>query len=132
MSQLYPKFKQNALTKLLDLSEAGADVYRVILLSAAYTYSAVHNDYADLTGIVGTESDVLAAKTIIDGLFDASDNVCSAVTGSTVTQMAIFLDTGVAANDLLVAHINGFTAVVPNGGDINIAWDNGTNKIFQL
>lgn len=131
MSAVYPKFKENAISKLIDLTEAGTDVFKAVLLTSVYTYSAAHNDYADLTGVV-KESNTLASKTVLSGLFDAADVVVPSVTGSQVTQMAIFLDTGVAANDLLVCHIDGFAAVTPNGGDINIAWDNGTNKIFQL
>lgn len=122
---LYPKFKENVISKLLDLTEAGADVYRAVLVdTGVYTYNAAHNDYADLSGIVGTESGVFASKTVLLGVFDADDITFSSVSGAESEALIIFLDTGTAGNDLLVAYIDTATGlpVTPNGGDITVQW----------
>ena len=112
------------------------DAFRAVLIdTGVYTVNlATHEDYVDLSGVVGTESGLFGTKTVTDGVADAADIVFSSVTGATVEAIVIFLDTGVAANDLLIAYIDGATGlpVTPNGGDINVAWDAGANKIFKL
>jgi hypothetical protein len=46
----------------------------------------------------------------------------------------IYKDTGTAATSPLIAYIDTATGlpVTPNGGDITVTWDNGSNKIFKL
>nr|WP_201787713.1 hypothetical protein [Mycobacteroides immunogenum] len=58
----------------------------------------------------------------------------SAVSGASVEAMVIYKDTGTVGTSPLIAYIDTATGlpVSPNGGDINIAWDTGTNKIFKL
>lgn len=79
-------------------------------------------------------SGALASKTITNGTADAADVTLTAVTGSQSEALIIYKDTGVESTSKLIAWIDTATGlpVTPNGGDITIAWDNGTNKIFTL
>lgn len=130
---LYDAGKEGFLGGTIDWD---TDVIRAVLVDLG-TYTPdlnLHRDFADLTGVVGTESGVFGTKTVTDGVADAADITFTAVTGATVEAIVIFLDTGVAANDLLIALIDTATGlpVTPNGGDITVAWDSGANKIFSL
>ncbi|WP_217639753.1 hypothetical protein [Arthrobacter sp. ok909] len=72
---------------------------------------------------------------ITNGVFDAADSTFTAVaiSGSkTVQALVVYKDTGSAATSPLIAYIDGFTAVTPNGGNITVTWDNGASKIFAL
>jgi len=112
------------------------DAIRAVLIdTGVYTVNlATDEDYADLSGVVGTESDAFTTKTVAAGVADADDITFSAVSGATVEAIVIFQDTGVAANDRLIAYIDSGTGlpVTPNGGDITVQWDAGANKIFKL
>ena len=80
------------------------------------------------------ESGNFANKTKAAGVADADDITVSAVTGDPFESIDIFKDTGVDANDLLIANIDTATGLpcTPNGGNIQVAWDSGANRIFKL
>lgn len=127
---IYPLFKQRLLTPGADLS--AATIRAVLVDTAVYTYNAAHDAYNDLTGVVGTESGALASKTFANGTFDAADITFTAVSGATVEAVVLFLDSGTAATDYLIAYIDTGTnlPVTPNGGDITIQWN--ASGIFSL
>ena len=76
----------------------------------------------------------LSSKTSTAGVFDAADVTWSAVSGSACGAIVLYKDTGVAGTSPLIAYIDNATGlpVTPSGGDITIAWDNGSNRIFKL
>ena len=92
-----------------------------------------HEFYSDLSGVVA-DSGNLASKTVTLGVADAADVTFSSVTGSSAEALVIWKDTGVAATSPLIAYIDSGTnlPVTPNGGDITVAWDSGSNRIFKL
>ncbi len=122
-SAIYPKFKEALLQGDYDLSTA---VVRAVLIdTGTYTYSAAHDFYNDLSGVVGTESGALASKTFTNGTFDAADITFTSVTGSTAEAIVLFVDTGNVATDALICYIDSASSglpVTPNGGDINVTW----------
>lgn len=130
-SAVYPKFLEAQLSGTHDLTTA---VVRAVLIdTGTYTYNAAHDFYNDLSGVVGSESAALANKTITNGTFDADNITFSAVTGSTVEAIVLFVDTGNAATDALICYIDSATSglpVTPNGGDIVISWS--ASGIFTL
>ena len=129
-SAIYPAFKQALLNGSVDLTTA---VVRAVLIdTGTYTYSASHDFYNDLSGVVGTESAALTSKTITNGVFDAADVTFSAVTGNTVEAVVLFVDTGNVATDRLICFLDQGTGlpVSPNGGDINLVWS--VSGIFSL
>jgi len=128
-STLYPIGKKAILDADIDLS---ADTIKVALVdTGTYIYSAAHDFYNDLSGVVGTPG-TLASKTTTAGVFDAADLVFSAVSGASVEALVIYKDTGNAATSALIAYIDTGTGlpVTPNGGDITIAWN--ASGIFAI
>lgn len=114
-------------------------------LVRGYTFSAAHKFVSEVTGAGGTlvaTSAALGTKTVTNGVADAADVTFSAVaSGAAVTSIIIFQSSAVtggsdvaASAQRLIAFIDTGTGlpVTPNGGDIAIAWDNGSNRIFKL
>lgn len=130
-SVIYPSAKEAFLSGDIDLT---ADTIRAVLIdTGTYTYSAAHNNYDDLSGVVGAESPALSSKTVTGGTFDAADVTFTAVSGVNAEAIVLFKDTGTPATDALICYIDSATAglpVLPNGGDINIVWN--AAGIFSL
>lgn len=130
-SVIYPKFREALLQGTYNLSSA--TVRAVLIDTGTYTYNSAHDFYNDLSGIVGSESSGLASKTFTNGAFDAADITFSAVTGSSVEAIVLFVDTGTASADALIAYIDSASSglpVTPNGGDITVSWN--ASGIFSL
>jgi hypothetical protein len=127
-SALYDPAKKLLLDADLDLL---VHDIRCVLLTSGYTFSAAHQ-YATSLGAnrVGTPQ-TLANKSTTDGVFDADDAVFSSVTGSACTAIALYRHVTNDADSPLLAYIDGIS-VTPNGGNITVQWDNGTNKILKL
>lgn len=112
------------------------DIKVVLVDTGLYTVDIGAHDFLDdiAVGARVATSGNLGSKTATAGVADAADVVFSTVTGSTVEALVIYKDTGSAATSPLIAYIDTATGlpVTPNGGDINITWDSGANKIFKL
>ena len=129
---LYPKWKQ-ALLEFTANNDLDGQTVKVALVTAGYTYSAANQYYSSVSGSALGTPQTLNNKTFTDGVFDADDVTFTAVTGSQVVGLVIFIDTGNAATSPLVAFIDtGVTnlPVTPNGGDISITWN--ATGIFAL
>lgn len=76
----------------------------------------------------------LASKTTTAGTADAADVTVNSVTGDQFESIDIYYHTGTEATSRLIANIDTATGLptTPNGGNITVAWDNGTNRIFTL
>lgn len=129
---LYPKWKQ-ALLEFTANNDLDGQTVKVALVTAGYTYSAANQYYSSVSGSALGTPQTLNNKTFTDGVFDADDVTFTAVTGSQVVSLVVFIDTGNAATSPLVAFIDtGVTnlPVTPNGGDISITWN--ATGIFAL
>jgi len=120
---LYPKFRQarNEGGATHDLS-AGT-VKAALIDTGTYTYSATHEFFSSITGVVGTAV-TLTSKVFTDGKFDSADVTFSAVTGNNAEAILLYIDTGTAGTSRLVALIDTVASglpVLPNGGDVNVA-----------
>lgn len=128
---VYPKAKESFLKADLDLDST---IRAVLIDTGTYTYNAAHDNYDDLSGVVGTESGALASKTFTNGTFDAADITFTAVPGTTsIEALVVFLDTGTASTDKLIAYVDSASAGLPvtsNGGDIIVTWH--ASGIFSL
>lgn len=131
---LYDKSREKFLDGQLSWS---SDNIKIVLVDAAdYTVNlATHEFLSDIpSGARVATSDNLTTKTITAGIADADNVTFTAVTGDPSEAVVIYKDTTNAATSPLIAYIDSATGlpVTPNGGDITITWDNGTNKIFKL
>ena len=133
-SAIYPKAKEQFLQGGIDMSSVNIKVTLHDL--ADYTYSATHEFYNEVAAAREVaESPNLASKTFVDGVFDAADFTFTAVTGDESEALIVRVDTGVDSTSRLIAFIDTFSSgmpVTPNGGNIDVTWDSGANKIFAL
>lgn len=114
-----------------------SDDIRVILVDTNdYTVNlATHNALDDIdAGARVAVSGALTGKSSTAGVADAADVTFSSVTGDVSEALVIYKHTGTESTSLLIAYIDTATGlpVTPNGGNISIAWDNSTNRIFRL
>lgn len=114
-----------------------ADNIKAVLVDAAdYAVNLATHDFLDdipVAARVATSAN-LTGKTATAGVADAADIVFTAATGDLSEAIVLYRDSGSAATSQLVAYIDTATGlpVQPNSGDINVAWDNGTSRIFRL
>ena len=129
---LYPLFKESLLSGAINLS---SDTIKVALIdTGTYTYSAAHEFYSSVSGVVGTPQ-TLASKTIALGVFDADDSTYPSLTGSTVEAYIIYKDTGVAGTSNLIGYFDSAASglpLTPDGNNVVLTFDSGASKIFAL
>lgn len=133
-SALYDKARKAFADGDIDLLN---DTIKCVLIDAAdYTVDLANHDFLDDVpsgARVGTPQ-TLGTKSTTAGVFDAADVTFSSVSGDQCEAILIYKDTGIEGTSQLIAYIDSATGlpVTPNGGDIQIQWDNGPNKIFKL
>lgn len=114
-----------------------ADNIKAVLVDVAdYTVAIdTHEFLSDVAGAgrVATSAN-MTGKTNVLGVFDVADFAFTAVTGDPSEAVIFYKDTGTASTSPLICYIDTATGlpVTPNGGDINIVIDNGSNKLFKL
>jgi hypothetical protein len=117
-------------------------VFKVALVRA-YTPSAAHKFVSDVTtagGVLAATSAALASKTIVGGVADAADITFTAVAANASNHgLLIFQSSAVtggadvaATAQRVVCYIDTGTnlPIVPNGGDVVVAWNAG--GIFSI
>lgn len=110
---------------------------KCLLATSSYTpNTTTHRNVSDVgSGNIVTRSTAFTAKTETAGVFDAADVTFTAVaTGPAASYIVIYQDSGTDSTSRLVAIIDTATGlpVTPNGGDISVTWDSGSNRIFKL
>lgn len=122
---LYTAYKRSLLgTDVHSRVDFDVDTIKILLVdNADYTFSAAHEDHADVTsgGIVSTAT--LASLTTTAGALDSADPTFTAVTGDVSESIVMYKDSGVSATSPLVLYFDTFSSgmpVTPNGGNINV------------
>ena len=132
-NSLYTKAKQHLIDGTIDLDTN--DIRAILVDGADYTPNlATHETLANIPAAARVAvSGALQSKTVTDGAFDAADIVIAAVSGDQFEYIVLYQHTG-AETALLIYLIDTATGLpcTPNGSDITLAFDNGTNKIFKL
>lgn len=104
--------------------------------TGAYTPQTTTHEYlSDISSSARIAGPVtLTSKSTAGGAADAADVTFTSVTGASIEAIVIYKDTSSEATSPLIAYIDTATGlpITPNGGDIIVTWDNGTNKIFKL
>ncbi|PKQ59716.1 hypothetical protein B5566_02400 [Mycobacterium sp. MHSD3] len=131
---LYDKGREGFATAEIDWVD---DTIKAVLVdTGAYTASMSSDQFlSDIpSGARIAISPAFTSKTATAGVCDAADITFATVSGVSVEVLVIFKDTGTASTSRLIAKIDSATGlpVTPNGGDINIVWSDGANKIFKL
>lgn len=134
---IYPLYKQALLSgsSNCDLTQTSATLAPFVSLvsTASYTYSAAHQYYSSLAGIVGTDQQI-TSPSVTNGTFNGAGCTFTAVTGAAVGALVIYRkNSGANTTWVLVLYedtsVTGLP-VTPNGGNIVITW-NGSG-IFTL
>lgn len=109
---------------------------RVMLVRSTYTFDAADKFISDLGAVDNGRSAALASKTVTDGVADAADTSLTATAAVASNALVLFQHTGSDATARLIAYIDTPSAGLPftpsAGQTVNIAWDNGANRIFKL
>lgn len=138
---MFTPAKEGLLNADLDLEVATIGAYLV----RGYTRDLTDKFVSEITGAGGTLVAGPIALTGIDttdGVFDADDVVFPAVSAGAACPHVVLAQTSAVgggsnvatSSQRLLAIIDTATglSVTPNGGDITVVWDDGTNKIFKL
>lgn len=129
---LYDKGREGIADDSINLS---GDV-RVCLVKSTYTFSNAHQFMSDIGANDNGRSVALASKTYTSGVFDAADTSLTATAAVACNAYVIFQHTGNDATARLIGYIDTVTSGLPftpsASQTVNIAFDNGANKIFKL
>ena len=126
---LYPKWKEAIIQASADSALNGSGttgVYAALVDTGTYTYSAAHQYYSDLSGIVGTPVEIGATKSYTSGVFDGADVTWTSVSGNSAEAIVLYVkNAGANTTWRLVAFIDTNVTglpVTPNGGNITVTW----------
>lgn len=119
-----------------DIDWDANDIRCILIDEADDTIDLAVDDFLDdraAPSRVATSS-AFASKTKTAGVADAADVTLSTVSGDQAESIDIYKHTGTESTSNMIANIDTATGlpVTPNGGNINIVWDSGANKIFKL
>ena len=131
---LYAKGRQGFLDGSIDWDTD--DIRSILIDTADYTVNlSTHDNLDDIPGAARVAvSGALAGKTVVDGVADANDVTFSAVSGDECEALVLYKHTGTESTSRLIAYIDSASGlpVTPNGGDIEVQWADGDDKIFRL
>jgi hypothetical protein len=137
----YDKGVQKIMQGTIDLDDNSTTVIRVAFVSAAYTPAeTTHEFYSDISAnVVGgtaynTNPSLTNRSVDATGAFDADDLSSNISSGTQVTRLVIYKEGAAAASSPLILLIDAASAGLPftPNGNVQIAWDNGANKIARL
>ena len=128
---IYPTYR-NILGTTGQPNLTSADIRAILVDTGTYTYSSAHDFLDDVAGGARIAvSSTLGSPTfasVATGVFDAADVTFTAVSGSSVEAIILYVHTGVEATSRLLAYIDtGVTGLpfTPSGGDVTIQWPAG-------
>lgn len=137
-NSLYPLARQAFLSGTINWL---SDTIKVAAVNTStsgsnYTVNLATDQYLSVipsAAIIATSS-ALTSPTVTNGVARAANVTYSSVTGNRIDALVIYKDTGSAATSPLLAYVDTGTGLplVPNGGSVEISWDQGANGIFAL
>lgn len=134
-SAWYSYGKQALLNKQIDVDTDTIKVRAVA--DEDYTFSDTHNLMNDITKYTGSTDATVTISSIALGVIDGSDlspaYTSLAVDGTKdIDALVLFYFNTDDDASIPLVYIDLASAVRPNGGNINITWDNGASKIAAL
>jgi len=126
---VYPLYKGFLLTAAanvsLDQDTTTDGPYCALVDTGTYTYSAAHDFYNDLSGVVGTDQRI-STPTTASGLFDGDNLTYTSVSGNSIEALVVYRHNSGANTTwkLVFYEDTGVTGlpVTPNGGNITVTW----------
>lgn len=127
---VYPKYKEARAkadaNTALNSAEGATGVYVALIDTDTYTYSAAHEFYSDLSGIVGTDQEILN-KTVVNGTFDGDNVTMPSVSGLPSEALVLYRrNAGANTTWRLITYLDTNVTglpVTPNDTDIPITWN---------
>lgn len=130
--------KHFALGDIVWKLSGGSTIKTTLVDTADYTVNLATHEFRS-TGTIATaaQEETSGAMTLVDaaddGVVDASDVTFTATAGDQCEGILVYKDTGAAATDLLLFWWDTASGLpVTLGGDVTVAWDNGSNKIAKI
>ena len=120
----------------MDQDDSTNGPFAALVDTGTYTYSAAHDFYNDLSGIVGTDQRITGPTvgSVAAGVFDGADVTFSSVSGASVEAIVIYRhNSGANTTWRLVVFLDTSVTglpVTPNGGNITITWN--ASGIFKF
>jgi hypothetical protein len=119
-----------------DIDWDANDIRLIAIDEADDTIDLANDDFLDDRAGAArvATSGAFASKTKTAGVADAADVTLSTVSGDQFESIDIYKHTGTESTSNMIANIDTATGLpcTPNGGNINIVWDSGANRIFKL
>ncbi len=131
---LYDAGRDGFLIKAL---QWGTDDFRIIFVDEADdTIDLAADDFLNdrAAGSRVATSGAMTTTAPGAGVADANDVTVNSVSGDQFESIDCYQHTGTESTSRMVFNIDTATGLplTPNGGNITVTWDNGTNKIFKL
>ncbi|WP_291348560.1 MULTISPECIES: hypothetical protein [unclassified Acinetobacter] len=129
MNFIFNQVKTLVSKKILDLE---SDRICVVLVNNYFTPDKDNKFLSEIPKInISSEPVELKKKSFENYVFDAEDIYFPCICGNDITGILIYQG---CKNHHLIAFIDKAYSLpaIPNGGDIIVTWDNGTNKIFDM
>jgi hypothetical protein len=120
-----------------DVAWDTSDIRLILIDEADDTIDLAADDFLDdrAAGARVATSTSFGSKTFTDGYLDAGDVTLTSVTGDQSESIDVYCHDG-GADTARRMLLNFDTAtglpITPDGGNITVQWDNGTNKIARL
>lgn len=133
---LYPKWKEALLGAAANSALTGSGttgLHAALIDTDTYTYSAAHEFYSDLSGVVDDDVEV-ENVTYTNGTVDGDNATFVGVTGNESEALVLYRkNAGANTTWRLVAYLDTSVTglpVTPNGGDITVSWN--ASGIFTI
>jgi len=117
---------------------SGGSTIRALLIDAAdYAVNLATDQFLSTVAGAAREEGPVTMTLIdaaADGVCDGNDVAFVAATGDPCEALLLYKFVTVDADSNLLVYIDTATGlpVTLNGGDVNVAWDNGANKIVKI
>jgi hypothetical protein len=116
-------------------SWTGANI-QLAFVTTSYTPNYTTDQFLSAIsgGYIVAQSGNFSSATATLGTANAANETVSSVTGAQFAYVTIYYSTGSSSTSGLILNIDTATGLpcIPNGGNIVVQWDTGTNKIFTL
>jgi len=135
MNRLYAKAREGFLTGTLAWS--GANFKAALINTGVGGYDTPDFDNAtdfsvELAGVVGTAVSIAVGT---DGagtaMVTGGSTEFTGVTGDEVNAVVIYEDNSGSGQPVVYID-EGFTPILPNGGNITVLWNSGSGEVFKL